>query len=188
MPRDRAQRTTRPRSDAGAHPVPELPPAATFSRPPHHPAHPPPARELPRATGAASGRCGFFSRCSSSRLFAEFIANDRPIVVRYDGGWYFPVFADYPETTFGGDFPTPADYRDPAVKKLIAQKGWMVWPLIPFSYDTINYDLPSPAPVAAVARQLARHRRPGPRRAGAADLRLSHLGAVRPGPDRCSPR
>ena len=79
-------------------------------------------------------------------LFAEFIANDRPILVRFDGAWYFPVFADYPETTFGGEFPTAADYRDPAVRKLIAAKGWMLWPLIPFSYDTINYDLPSPAP------------------------------------------
>ena len=79
-------------------------------------------------------------------LFAEFIANDRPIVLRYEGGWYFPVFVDYPETTFGGEFPTPADYRDPAVEKLISAKGWMVWPLIPFSYDTINYNLPSPAP------------------------------------------
>jgi microcin C transport system permease protein len=79
-------------------------------------------------------------------LFAEFIANDRPIVVRYEGGWYFPVLVDYPETTFGGEFPTPADYRDPAVNKLISEKGWMVWPLIPFSYDTINYNLPSPAP------------------------------------------
>ena len=79
-------------------------------------------------------------------LFAEFIANDRPIVVRYEGSWYFPVFVDYPETAFGGEFPTPADYRDPAVEKLISEKGWMVWPLIPFSYDTINYNLPSPAP------------------------------------------
>jgi microcin C transport system permease protein len=79
-------------------------------------------------------------------LFAELIANDRPIVVRYEGGWYFPVFVDYPETAFGGEFPTPADYRDPAVEKLISEKGWMVWPLIPFSYDTINYSLPSPAP------------------------------------------
>jgi len=79
-------------------------------------------------------------------LFAEFIANDRPIVVRYEGAWYYPVFVDYPETTFGGEFPTPADYRDPAVDKLISQKGWMVWPLIPFSYNTINYNLPSPAP------------------------------------------
>jgi microcin C transport system permease protein len=79
-------------------------------------------------------------------LFAEFIANDRPIVVRYEGAWYFPVFVDYSETTFGGEFPTPADYRDPAVDKLISEKGWMVWPPIPFSYDTINYNLPSPAP------------------------------------------
>jgi len=79
-------------------------------------------------------------------LFAEFIANDRPILVRFEDAWYFPVFTNYPETTFGGEFPTPADYRDPAVKKLIAAKGWMIWPLIPFSYGTINYDLPSPAP------------------------------------------
>ena len=79
-------------------------------------------------------------------LFAEFIANDRPILVRFNGAWYFPVFADYPETTFGGEFPTAADYRDPAVKTLVAAKGWMLWPPIPFRYSTINYDLPSPAP------------------------------------------
>ncbi|HEV7995526.1 MAG TPA: ABC transporter permease [Stellaceae bacterium] len=79
-------------------------------------------------------------------LFAEFIANDRPIVVHFDGGWYFPIFTDYPETAFGGVFPTEADYRDPEVKKLIRAKGWMVWPPIPFHYDTINYNLPSPAP------------------------------------------
>jgi microcin C transport system permease protein len=79
-------------------------------------------------------------------LFAEFIANDRPILVRFDGTWYFPVFMNYPETTFGGEFPTASDYRDPAVKRLIAAKGWIIWPVIPFSYGTINYDLPSPAP------------------------------------------
>ena len=79
-------------------------------------------------------------------LFAEFIANDRPIIVRFDGAWYFPVFTDYPETTFGGEFPTATDYRDAEVQKLISEKGWMVWPLIPFSYNTINYNLPSPAP------------------------------------------
>jgi len=79
-------------------------------------------------------------------LFAEFIANDRPLLVRFNGAWYLPIFADYPETTFGGEFPTTADYRDPAVKKLIEAKGWMLWPPIPFSYGTINYDLPSPAP------------------------------------------
>jgi microcin C transport system permease protein len=79
-------------------------------------------------------------------LFAEFIANDRPILVRFEGAWYFPVFTDYPETAFGGEFPTAADYRDPAVQKLISAKGWMIWPLIPFSYDTINYNLPGSAP------------------------------------------
>ena len=79
-------------------------------------------------------------------LFAEFIANDKPLLVRYDGGWYLPVFATYPETTFGGEFATDTDYRDPFVRKLIADKGWMVWPLIPYSYQTINYDLPVPAP------------------------------------------
>ena len=82
----------------------------------------------------------------AATLFAEFIANDRPIVVRFDGAWYLPVFTDYPETTFGGEFPTAADYRDPAVQELISAKGWMIWPLVPFSYGTINYNLPSPAP------------------------------------------
>ena len=79
-------------------------------------------------------------------LFAEFIANERPLLVRFDGAWYFPTFGNYPETTFGGEFPTTADYRDPAVEKLIEAKGWMVWPPIPFSYGTINYDLSGPAP------------------------------------------
>jgi len=79
-------------------------------------------------------------------LFAELIANDRPLLVDYDGHYYFPVLKTYPETTFGGFFPTEADYRDPAVKKLIDEHGWMIWPPIPYSYNTINYDLPVPAP------------------------------------------
>jgi microcin C transport system permease protein len=79
-------------------------------------------------------------------LFAEFIANDRPLLVRYGGEYFMPVFVDYPETTFGGDFPTEADFRDPFIAEQIAAKGWMVWPPIRYSYDTINYDLPVPAP------------------------------------------
>ncbi|HZB92308.1 MAG TPA: ABC transporter permease [Stellaceae bacterium] len=79
-------------------------------------------------------------------LFAEFIANDRPIVVDYAGRLYFPILADYPETTFGGEFPTEADYRDPYVAKRIDAKGWVIWPPIPFHYDTINYALNRPAP------------------------------------------
>jgi len=80
-------------------------------------------------------------------LFAEFIANDRPFLVKYDGSFYFPVFVQYEETTFGGEFETKADYRDPYLQKLIAEKGgYMVWPLIRYSYDTHNLDLPTPAP------------------------------------------
>ena len=79
-------------------------------------------------------------------LGAELIANDRPLVVRYAGRFYVPVLSTYPETTFGGVFPTEADYRDPAVARLIAEKGWVLWPPIPYRYDTINYQLPVPAP------------------------------------------
>jgi microcin C transport system permease protein len=70
-------------------------------------------------------------------LFAEFIANDRPLLIDYGGQFYFPILRNYPETTFGGSFPTAADYRDPEVAKLINDKGWMVWPPIPYSYSTI---------------------------------------------------
>jgi len=80
-------------------------------------------------------------------LFAEFIANDRPLYLRYDGKSYFPVLFTYPETTFGGDFETAADYRDSYLQKLIAEKdGFMVWPPIHYSYNTHNLDLPTPAP------------------------------------------
>ena len=79
-------------------------------------------------------------------LFAELIANDKPLLVDYNHHFYYPIFRDYPETAFGGQFETPADYRDPYVKKLIDAKGWMVWPPIPFSYQTINYNLTTPAP------------------------------------------
>jgi len=80
-------------------------------------------------------------------LFAEFLANDRPILVEYQGSYYMPVFRSYPETTFGGDFETTADYRDPYLQKLIAEKGgWMIWPPVRFSYSTHNLDLPTPAP------------------------------------------
>lgn len=79
-------------------------------------------------------------------LFAELIANDKPLFVSYDNQWYFPVMQGYPETRFGGEFETEADYRDQYVAELINDKGWMLWPPIPYSYDTIIYNLPTPAP------------------------------------------
>lgn len=88
----------------------------------------------------------FFLLLFGFSLFAEFIANDKPILVRYDGGFYMPVLRTYAETDFGGDFPSEADYRDPELQGLIRQKGWMLWPLIPFHYRTVNRDLSVPAP------------------------------------------
>jgi microcin C transport system permease protein len=79
-------------------------------------------------------------------LPAELIANDRPLLVRYDGDFYFPALKLHPETTFGGIFETEADYTDPAVVALIEEKGWIVWPPIPYKYDTLVRDLPTPAP------------------------------------------
>ncbi|MBO6519083.1 MAG: ABC transporter permease [Rhodospirillales bacterium] len=84
-------------------------------------------------------------------LFAEFIANDKPVLVWYDGGVYTPVFNEYAETEFGGEFQTEADYRDPFVADLINEKGWMVWPPVRFSYDTVNLNLPGPAPYGPTA-------------------------------------
>lgn len=79
-------------------------------------------------------------------LFAEFIANDKPLLVFYADRIYAPVFYTYPETTFGGEFATETDYRDPYVMELITDQGWMIWPPVRYSYETINYDLPGPAP------------------------------------------
>lgn len=99
-------------------------------------------------------------------LFAELIANDKPIIVSYRGEWFFPSYQFYPETTFGGDLGTEAIYRDPAVQCLIEtggredcwddpegvmaaadsgqiaipkdERGWTLWPLIPYHFTTIN--------------------------------------------------
>lgn len=104
-----------------------------------------------RWQGFRANRRGWWSLWIFLALFlltlgAELIANDRPLLVAFDGGVYTPVFRDYPETTFGGEFETPADYRDSYVQSLIEARGWLLWPPIRFSYDTINYQLTEPAP------------------------------------------
>ena len=79
-------------------------------------------------------------------IFANFIANDKPLVVKYNDNYFFPVLNFYSEVTFGGDFETEADYRDPYVKNLIKNEGWMIMPIIPYAYDTIIRDLDIPVP------------------------------------------
>lgn len=104
-----------------------------------------------RITQFKANKRGFYSLWIFLFLFviclgAEFLANDKPLLIRYDGGFYTPIFKSYSETVFGGDFETEADYRDPYVKELINEKGWILWPPVRYSYDTINYNLPQPAP------------------------------------------
>jgi microcin C transport system permease protein len=85
-------------------------------------------------------------------LAAEFIANDKPILVKFDGAYYMPVLTMHPETTFGGEFPTEADYNDQVLKKLIESRGWMVFPPIPWHHTSVNFllEVPAPAPPGAV--------------------------------------
>lgn len=84
-------------------------------------------------------------------MAAEFVANDRPLLIRYQGDWYFPVAVDYLETDLGGDFATSADYHDPWLVEQIESNGWILWPPVPYSYDTHINNLPGPAPTPPTA-------------------------------------
>ncbi len=99
-------------------------------------------------------RLGFYSMlvfCSLVllSLFAEVLSNDRPLIVHYKDGYYFPIVKDYPEKLFGGDFDTPADYLDPFVKEKITQNGnWAIYPINHYGANTLNYFARSPNPSA----------------------------------------
>ena len=85
-------------------------------------------------------------------LFAGVLSNDRPLLASYQGQWYTPLWHDYPETTFGGDFLAPTEWHDPFIQRQFAQDGnWALWPLNRYSFNTLNYyaDLPNPAPPSA---------------------------------------
>ncbi|CAH2600310.1 putative oligopeptide ABC transporter membrane subunit YejE [Rhodovastum atsumiense] len=113
-----------------------------------------------RLAAFTAHRRGFWSLWIFLVLFglslgAELIANDRPLLVRFDGHWYVPVLRDYSEDTFGADLmPTLADFTDPTLQQEIEAKGWMIWPPIPFRYDTIVKNLPVPAPAPPSWRNL----------------------------------
>jgi microcin C transport system permease protein len=89
-------------------------------------------------------RVGYFSLWIFLALYGislagELVSNDRPLLVRYEGEWFFPLWKDYPETDFGGDFQTPADYHDPFIREQFAQAGnFALYPLNPYYYDTLN--------------------------------------------------
>ncbi|MBF0249778.1 MAG: ABC transporter permease [Alphaproteobacteria bacterium] len=79
-------------------------------------------------------------------MVAELVANDRPILVGHGDELYMPILYDYPETTFGGFLETPTEYADPEVQEMIEEDGWILWPPVRFSFDTVNYALDQPAP------------------------------------------
>ena len=85
-------------------------------------------------------------------LVAELVSNDRPLVVRHQGQWYAPMLHDYPETTFGGDFPTPTDYLDPFIQQKLAEPGnWVLYAPNRYGPKTLNYFAKAPNPSAPTA-------------------------------------
>ena len=104
-----------------------------------------------RLAGFRANRRGFWSLWLFLILFAvsllaEVVANDEPILVVHDGAVFVPIAKDYPETAFGGDFPTKADYSDPVVQDLIAAKGFMIMPPIPYDHRSVDWRLTDPSP------------------------------------------
>ena len=79
-------------------------------------------------------------------LLAELWINDKPLILSYQQTWYFPIVEDVPENQLGGDFDITTDYSDPYMVMQIEKKGWIIWPLVPFYFDSINFDLTEPAP------------------------------------------
>ena len=100
------------------------------------------------------GYCCFilFSLIFVLSLGANLIANEKPLLVKYQQSLYFPVFKAYPETTFGGVFESEADYKDPVVQQLIDDHGWAIWPVIRYAAQTPNLDLAVPVPSAPTAQ------------------------------------
>ena len=96
-----------------------------------------------------------FSLMVLASLFAEVLSNDKPLVVRYEGQWYFPLAKDYPETTFGGDFHTPADYLDPFIRERLTSSGnWAIYPPNPYGPKTLNYFASQPNPARPSGENL----------------------------------
>jgi len=88
-------------------------------------------------------------------MFAELICNDVPLLVRYDGRYFFPVIKSYPETTFGGDFETETDYKDPLFREQMAEKGnYALFPPVRHNYNSINFEIDGPVPSPPTADNL----------------------------------
>ena len=105
-----------------------------------------------RANRRGSWSLVIFSVLFVVSLFAELIANEDPILVKFKGDFYTPFMTEYSELAFGGDFDIAADFKDDYIQELVEAEGWILWPPVRFNYRTINYDLgqPAPAPPSSV--------------------------------------
>lgn len=108
-----------------------------------------------RANRLGYGSLCLFTALFVISLFAELLSNDKPIVVRYAGHWYFPLVQELPETTFGGDFHTPTDYLDPFIRDQLKQPGnFALFPPNPYHHSSINYFAAEPSPAAPTRANL----------------------------------
>lgn len=87
-------------------------------------------------------------------LFSELIANDKPLIIKYKNNYCFPIFQSYSDESFGGDFPTEANYKDIVIQQNIKQNGWMIMPLIPYSFNTVDYELAQATPSAPDSQHI----------------------------------
>ena len=108
-------------------------------------------RRLANFKGSTRGYISFwvFTVLFGLSLFANFLANDRPLMVVYHGALFFPVIKDYPETAFGGDFETAVQFRDPFIQGKVSEEGgWVFWPPVRYSWDTVLRESPGSFPSA----------------------------------------
>jgi hypothetical protein len=122
---------------------------------------------ISRPTGAAGGRCGSSWHCFCAPCFAEFIANDRPMIVSYKGEILFPVLVDYPEENSAASMRV-TDYYDPFIQEEIEANGWMIWPPIRYDHTTANSYMPQ-FPTPSPPFWMLDEERPAPIPEGAED-------------------
>jgi microcin C transport system permease protein len=141
-----------------AAPLPPVAPPAGVAATTAPPAHVSPGRRAWQRF--RRNKLGFYSLVIFSTmvilsLFAEVLSNDKPLLVRYEGQWYFPIVKDYPETAFGGDFHTPTDYLDPFIRDKLGQDGnWALYPPNPYGANTLNYFASQPNPASPSGENL----------------------------------
>lgn len=116
-------------------------------------------------------------------LCSELIANDKPLLVRYDGSWYFPLLKNYSESDFGGPLASQADYQDPWLKQRLENNGWVLWAPIRFGATSINFATDKPLPFSTLPAKLAGNGCQRRRCAGTHSLWHADLGSVWPDAD-----